>query len=255
MHQIALEVKRRGLKIAVIGIPKTIDNDIGYCERTFGFTTAVAIAEDAITCAHVESKGAPYGIGLVKLMGREAGFIAAAATVASQEVNFTLVPEVPFALDGECGFMAVLRKRLLARQHAVIVVAEGAGQNLFSKSNCACDASGNVKFQDIGVYLKDQINCYFAEHGPAVNIKYMDPSYLIRSVPANTEDDILCDQYARRAVHAAMAGKTDMLIGHVCNTFVHVPLEMAVAEKRRMSVEGELWSAVLSATGQPRTFR
>lgn len=253
-QQIFEEVTRRGLKIAVVGIPKTIDNDIQFCDRTFGFTTAVDEAQKVLNCAHVESKGSPYGVGLVKVMGREAGFIAAAATLASQEVNFTLIPEVPFALDGEGGLLAVLRRRLLDRRHAVIAVAEGAGQELFQAAPAERDASGNVKLQDIGLYLKERIAAYFAAHGPEVSVKYIEPSYIIRSVPANSEDDILCDQFARRAVHAAMSGRTGMMVGQMNATFVHVPLALAVGQTRRVLEEGELWASVLAATGQPRRF-
>jgi len=253
-HSIHEEIDRRGRRISVVGIPKTIDNDIYYCDRSFGLVSAIAEAQKVLTCAHVEARGARNGIGLVRVMGRGAGFIAAGATLASQDVNFCLVPEVPFALHGDQGLLPVLRRRMLERQHAVIVVAEGAGQHLFQDSPEHRDASGNVKFQDIGVYLKQQIVAYFQEHGPKVDVKYIDPSYIIRSVPANCEDSILCDQFGRRAVHAAMAGKTDVLIGHMSGTFVHVPIPMAIGEKARMSVEGELWTGVLASTGQPKRF-
>jgi len=250
-HAIAEEVRRRGMPTAVVGIPKTIDNDIEYCDPSFGFNTAVAEAQRVIDCAHAEAKGARNGIGLVKLMGRESGFIAAAATVASQEVNFVLVPEVPIVLDGERGLLATLRQRMLQRHHAVIVVAEGAGQDLFGSRTLERDASGNVRFQDIGPWLKQRILEYFQQKGPAVEVKYFDPSYLIRSVPANAQDDVLCDQFARRAVHAAMAGKTDVMVGHMAGTFALVPLAMAVGRKRRLQVQGEFWAAALAATGQP----
>jgi 6-phosphofructokinase 1 len=253
-HAMCEEIERRGRKIAVVGIPKTIDNDIRYCDRSFGLVSAIAEAQKVLTCAHVEARGARNGVGLVRVMGREAGFIAAGATLASQDVNFCLVPEVPFAMHGELGFLPVLRRRMLERHHAVVVVAEGAGQQLFQDLPEHRDASGNVRFQDIGVYLKQQIVDYFKEHGPRVDLKYIDPSYIIRSVPANCEDSILCDQFGRRGVHAAMAGKTDVLIGHMSGTFVHVPIPMAIGEKAHMSVEGELWTGVLASTGQPRRF-
>ncbi|MGD0516640.1 MAG: ATP-dependent 6-phosphofructokinase [Thermoguttaceae bacterium] len=253
-HRIYEECSRRGAKIAIVGIPKTIDNDIQYCSRSFGLVSAVEQAEKVIDCAHVEAKGAVNGIGLVKVMGRDAGFIAANATLASQDVNFTLIPEVPFALYGEKGFLNVLRQRMLLRKHAVIVVAEGAGQDLLAVEKVERDASGNVKYGDIGVFLKQEINRFFAQQGPNIDLKYIDPSYIIRSVPANCDDSILCDQYARQAVHAVMAGKTDVLIGYQCNTFVHLPISLATAEKRRVEVEGELWTSVLAATGQPRFF-
>jgi len=254
-HAIVEEVRRRQATIAIVGVPKTIDNDICYCQETFGYQTAIEYAQKVIDCAHVEAKGAPRGIGLVKVMGRAAGFIAAGATLASQQVNFTLVPEVPFALDGPRGLLQTLAARLDGRGHAVIVVAEGAGQELFQQDVQRHDASGNVRFDDVGTLLKSRIVEYFKQLGKPVNIKYIDPSYIIRSVPANCQDSILCDQLARRAVHAAMAGKTDVMIGHWNNAFIHVPIPMAIGQSRQMDPEGELWTTLLGVTGQPREMR
>jgi 6-phosphofructokinase 1 len=250
-HQIAEEVCRRRLKIAVVGIPKTIDNDLPFVWRSFGYGTALEKAREAINCAHTEAHDAPNGIGLVKLMGREAGFIAAGATLASQEANFTLIPEVPFPLEGEGGLLDALRKRLLARRHAVIVVAEGAGQHLFDKARTERDASGNLKLNDIGVFLRDRIVQYFKTADMPANVKYIDPSYIIRSVPANSDDALLCNSMARAAVHAAMAGKTGVLIGVEHSVFIHVPIATAVATKKRLSPEDPLWTSVLESTGQP----
>ncbi len=253
-HNIAQEALRRGSKISVVGIPKTIDNDINFVWQSFGYQSAIERAKDVIDSAHVESKGAPNGISIVKLMGREAGFIAAGATLASQEVNFTLIPEVQFALDGENGFLEALYRRMLARGHAVIVVAEGAGQELVPGEETARDASGNLLQQDIGYFLKLRINAFFAERKCTANVRYFDPSYYIRSVPANTLDALLCDQMARSAAHAAMAGKTDILIGYWYGLHVHVPLPTVTAGKRRMSADGDLWRSVLACTGQPPRF-
>jgi 6-phosphofructokinase 1 len=253
-HRIYEEVTRRGLRIAIVGIPKTIDNDIAYCQQTFGLMTAVEKADEILRGAHIEARGAINGIGLVKVMGRDAGFIAAFATLASQEVNFTLIPEVPFALDGEDGFLAALRRRILDRRHALILVAEGAGQSLFDTREVRCDASGNRLHQDIGLLLKQEIIDDFASHRIPIALKYIDPSYIIRSTAANCDDSILCDQFARRAVHAAMAGKTDVLVCSWNRHFIHVPIAMVVAERRRIDPEGELWNLVLSTTGQPARF-
>lgn len=250
-HALHLEAERRGYPLAVIGIPKTIDNDIQYVWRTFGFSTAVEEAAHVIDSAHAEAKSVLNGIGLVKLMGREAGFIACGATLASQDVNFTLIPEAPFQLEGEGGFLQVLKRRLLARRHAVIVVAEGAGQDLIGGPEPGLDASGNRKLKDVGVFLKDRIVEYFAAEGMPVGMKYFDPSYIIRSCVANKDDALLCDQFARNAVHAAMAGRTDVVIGIWYNVFVHVPIPMATERKRHVLPSGEVWSAVLAATGQP----
>ena len=253
-HDIAEEIKKRCLPISIIGIPKTIDNDIMHVDRTFGMSTAIDMADDILDCAHNEAHGMFNGVGLVKVMGRDAGFIAAGATLVNQEVNFTLVPEIPFALDGENGFLNLLRKRLEKRAHAVVVVAEGAGQDLM-KATGEKDASGNVKHSDIGIFLRDQINAGFKGIKMPVNVKYFDPSYFIRSVAANSGDSWLCDQLARNAVHAAMAGKTDVMIGSWNSSFTLVPIPLATGEKKRIQPDSDLWMSVLAATGQPREMR
>jgi 6-phosphofructokinase 1 len=252
-HAIAEEAQRRQYPLAVVGIPKTIDCDILYCDRTFGYTTAVEKAQEVLHLAHTEARAVPRGIGLVRLMGRESGFIACGATLVCQEVNFTLIPEVPFALHGERGLLAALDQRMAARGHAVIAVAEGAGQDLFT-GDPGTDASGNRKLHDVGPFLKQQIVDYFKAKGCPVDVKYIDPSYIIRSVPANAEDAFLCDFLARCACHAALAGRTDLMIGFRNNTYIHVPIPMAVERKRRVNPEGDLWSAVVSATGQAPRF-
>ncbi len=250
-HAIHEELEKQGMKIAVVGIPKTIDNDIDYVWKTFGFDTAVEISRQVLDSAHVEAIGAPNGIGLVKLMGRDSGFIAANATIASLEVNFTLIPEVPFDLHGKGALLEALEQRLSEREHAVIVVAEGAGQNLITGDKGEKDASGNIRYKDIGIYLKDEITRYFKEKDIPLNLKYIDPSYYIRSVPANGSDSIFCDNLGRRAVHAAMAGKTDIVIGLWHNAFTHVPIPIAVANRKKIDPERGLWMSVLEATGQP----
>lgn len=250
-HAIAQEALRQGVPLAVVGIPKTIDNDIHFVQRSFGFATALEKAKEVLDGAHVEAKGAPNGLAIVRLMGRNAGFIAAGATIASQEVNCTLIPEIPFELDGADGLLAFLKERILRKAHAVLVVAEGAGQHLFESERKERDASGNPRLHDIGIFLKDRIGEYFEAEGVPISIKYLDPSYLIRSVPANSADSVLCDQMARMAVHAAAAGKTDLLIGYIHNYFVHVPISAAVANTKHLNPEGDLWMAVIATTGQP----
>jgi 6-phosphofructokinase 1 len=250
-HQIAVEAQRRSAALAVVGIPKTIDNDLPFVWRSFGYSTALEKAREVIDAAHIEARGAWNGIGLVKLMGREAGFIAAGATLASQEVNFTLIPEVCFPLEGKRGLLETLKRRIAARQHAVVVVAEGAGQHLIPDDRVERDASGNLRLHDVGVFLKNRITEYFKADGMSCNLRYLDPSYLIRSVPANSDDALLCDALARNAVHAAMAGKTDVLIGLIHTAFIHVPLPRVAESRKRLSPAGELWMGVLEATGQP----
>jgi 6-phosphofructokinase 1 len=253
-HAICEEIRRRNRKIAVIGVPKTIDNDIDYVYKTFGFDTAVGKAREVLDCAHAEAVGAPNGIGLVKVMGRDSGFIAAYATLANLEVNFCLVPEVRFELFGKGAFLDLLETRLKEREHAVIVVAEGAGQDLIEAGDSRRDASGNVLHDDIGEFLKEKIEEYFASKKNPVNLKYFDPSYIIRSGPANASDCIFCDNLARNAVHAGMAGKTDLVIGLWHGVYVHVPIPLAIRERKRIRPAGSLWSHVLEVTGQPMSM-
>jgi 6-phosphofructokinase 1 len=247
-------IAERGAKIAVVGVPKTIDNDIMFIDQSFGFQTAVAEATRAIRAAHAEAEASPNGIGLVKLMGRHSGFIACYAALAMSDTNFVLIPEVPFELEGAGGFLNVVRQRLETRGHAVIVAAEGAGQHLVT-GRYATDASGNAKLQDIGVYLKQRLVDYFASIGMECNLKYIDPSYEIRSVPANPFDSVYCIRLAHNAVHAAMSGRTEMVVGRWNGRFVHVPMAMAVRERYCVDTSGDLWTSVLEATGQPREFR
>jgi 6-phosphofructokinase 1 len=253
-NELFQEARRRGYALSVVGIPKTIDNDVPFVSRTFGYLTAVEEAGKVLSMAHTEARSVENGIALVKLMGRHAGFIAAGATVACQDVNFTLVPEVPFKLDGARGFLAALKERILQRSHALIVVAEGAGQDLFTDNEVRRDASGNIKSKDIGVYLRERIEAYFKSEKIPVVMRYIDPSYLVRSSPANAEDSILCDLFARNAVHAAMAGKTGLVIGYMHNLFIHVPIELLASRTKVMEPDSLTWNAALSATGQPERF-
>jgi 6-phosphofructokinase 1 len=254
-HDIHKEIEKRKLKISIAGIPKTIDNDIDLIQKSFGFETAFSIANDIIKNAHNEASGAFNGIALVKLMGRDSGFIAASAALAIQEVNFVLIPEITFDLYGQRGFLRVLKKRLEERQHSVIVVAEGAGQDFFETKGKDKDASGNVKHQDIGVYLKEKISEEFKHKGFPYSIKYIDPSYIIRSSPANANDSKFCNLLAQNAVHAAISGKTDFVVGFWNNQFTLMPITMVVAKRKKIDVESELWWNVLEATGQPISMK
>lgn len=242
--------RERNLPISVIGIPKTIDNDIHMVSRSFGFDTAVDVATHVIQAAHNEAAGFPNGIGLIKLMGRYSGFIAATAALAQQDANFVLIPEVDFDLHGQNGLLARLHQRLDSRGHAVIVVAEGAGQKYLDDGDSQLDKSGNLKLKDIGIFLKESITDYFREKGIDISMKYIDPSYTIRSLRANANDSVFCGFLARDAVHAGMAGKTGMLVGHWNGSFVHIPMSLSTGRRKQVNPKGKLWHTVLEATGQ-----
>lgn len=250
---ISAAARAAGLQLAVIGIPKTIDNDILFVDRTFGFSTAVSLARQALDAAHAEAHGAFNGVGLVKLMGRESGFIAAQASLASGEANFVLVPEVRFELDGPNGFLAHLHRRLVTRRHALVVVAEGAGQEFLDaeKEQRGVDPSGNQRLGDIGRYLRGAIERYFKEREIAITVRYIDPGYTIRSAPADASDAVYCQELGQNAVHAAMAGKTDMLVGRIHSSQVHVPIAAVTGGRKKLRPDSALWRSVLQSTGQP----
>ncbi|MBE3199785.1 MULTISPECIES: ATP-dependent 6-phosphofructokinase [Parafrankia] len=251
---IADVVTERGEKIAVVGIPKTIDNDIPYIDQSFGFQTAFAKAAESIRAASAEATSAPGGVGVVRLMGRHSGFIACYATLAKSDADVVLIPELPFTLEGERGLLTYLRRRVEKRGHAVVVVAEGAGQDLVEGLPESSDASGNRKLFDIGPELSRRITDHFAEHGTELNLKYIDPSYHIRSVPANPYDNVYTIRLAHAAVHAAMSGRTEMVVGRWRRRFIHMPIELAVSHRNQVDPAGDLWMSVLEATGQPYRF-
>jgi 6-phosphofructokinase 1 len=238
----------------VVGVPKTIDNDIHFIDRSFGFESAYAASVDVIRAARVEATGARDGIGLVKLMGRHSGFVACNAALASTDADLVLIPEVPMHLEGDGGVFEYVTRVLDRQGHAVIVVAEGAAQDLL-QSEQGADKSGNAKLGDVGVYLRDRITQHFKQEARDVTLKYIDPSYAIRSVPASPSDSVYCWNMARNAVHAAMAGNTEMLIGRWHGRFVHVPMPLATRSRKQVDPGDEIWTSVIEATGQPRQFR
>ncbi|MHB8138337.1 MAG: ATP-dependent 6-phosphofructokinase [Smithellaceae bacterium] len=255
-EKLSAVITERGARIAIIGIPKTIDNDLNMIEKSFGFDTAIGKTVEVIRSAHVEAKGAFNGIGLVKIMGRLSGCITATAALAQGDANFVLIPEVPFDLDGEKGFLKALEVRMKRRGHAVILVAEGAGQELMTQNSIEqkTDASGNIRLQDIGLFLKNAINHHFQESNLEINLKYIEPSYLIRSVPANASDSIYCSSLGQYSVHAAMTGKTGLLVALRKNEYIHLPLSAAISGSR-IDPQGNVWLRVLETTGQPTDMK
>jgi 6-phosphofructokinase 1 len=245
------ETRSRGNRMAILGVPKTIDNDIMFMDRSFGYQTAFAAAFHAVVSAHTEARGARNGLGLVKLMGRDSGFIACSAALATGEANAVLIPEVPFKLEGKNGLLETIEDRIATRGHAVIITAEGAGQDLITDAEHSTDKSGNKLHADIGLFLKERIAAHFKERNIELNLKYIDPSYIIRSVPAAPEDRIFCLNLGRHAVHAGMAGKTGMVVARWHQSFVHLPMSLVTRGRRKVDPTGDLWRSVVESTGQP----
>lgn len=252
-HAIEQEIRRRNLKISVVGIPKTIDNDLCHVGRSFGFESAVYKTTDIVRTAYWEAKGAYRGIGLVKLMGRDSGFITAYASLATPFVDFCFIPESRFVLEGPNGLYAALERRFRKKPWAVLVIAEGAGQHFFER-DAGQDPSGNQKKHDIGQFLRQRVTDHFKSQGDPVKVRYIDPSYLIRGIPAHGTDAIYCAQLAEHAAHAAMAGCSDMVVGSWARSFTHVPLSLATGERQKVELEGDLWQGVLGATRQLEYF-
>lgn len=251
IHEACME---RSLNVAVAGIPKTIDNDVEYIDRSFGFVSAVEAAQAGIRTAKTEAMcNVPNGIGIIKLMGRSAGFLAAFAALGSGDVDLVLVPEVPIVLEGPDGILPFLRQRIKEQKYAVVVVAEGAGEDLLGVSE-ELDAGGNRAKPKIGAYIREAIAKHFESHGEEATIKYIDPSYTVRSVPANGADSLYCMQLAQNAVHGAMAGITGFSVGLVNGRVVYLPIPQLVASSpRSMDPHGTTWERILAMTGQPNT--
>jgi len=252
-YEIFKEIRKRGLKVSVAGVPKTIDNDIAIIDKSFGFDTAVEEAQRAIDSAHVEACSAENGIGLVKLMGRYSGFIAMYATLASRDVDCCLIPESPFYLDGEGGLLQYVEKRLKENKHMVIVVAEGAGQDLIAKSIATSDqqdASGNKLLLDIGLWLTHKIKDYFKSKKMEMTIKYIDPTYMIRAIPSNASDNVYCTLLAHSAIHGAMAGYS-FTVGMVNGRHTYIPFYRVTSTRNKVKVTDRMWARLLSSTNQP----
>ncbi|KAF8388891.1 hypothetical protein HHK36_025572 [Tetracentron sinense] len=249
------EIKRRGLKVAVAGIPKTIDNDIPVIDKSFGFDTAVEEAQRAINAAHVEAESIENGIGVVKLMGRYSGFIAMYATLASRDVDCCLIPESPFYLEGKGGLFEFMEKRLKENGHMVIVIAEGAGQELLSESMHSMDqqdASGNKLLQDVGLWISHRIKDHFTKQSKMViNLKYIDPTYMIRAIPSNASDNVYCTLLAQSAVHGAMAGYTGFTVGLVNGRHTYIPFQHITERQNKVVITDRMWARLLSSTNQP----
>lgn len=244
------QCRRRKLKVSVACVPKTIDNDILLMDKTFGFDTAVEEAQRAINSAYIEAHSAYHGIGLVKLMGRSSGFITMHAALSSGQVDICLIPEVPFKLEGPYGVLEHLEHLIKTKGSAVICVAEGAGQEMLEKTN-ATDLSGNVVLSDIGVYIQQKIKSHFKSIGVHSDVKYIDPTYMIRACRANASDAILCTVLGQNAVHGAFAGFSGITTG-ICNThYVYLPVPEVIKSPRYVNPHSRMWHRCVTSTGQP----
>ncbi|KAF3788756.1 ATP-dependent 6-phosphofructokinase 5 [Nymphaea thermarum] len=237
------EIEKQCLNVSVVGIPGTIDNDIGVIDKSFGFDSAIQEAQKAIRAAHVEAESGENGVGLVKLMGRNSGFIAMYATLASRDVDCCLIPESLFYLEGKGGLFEFMEQRLRQDGHMVMVVAEGAGQGLVPAS-----------FSDVGIWLNDKIKEHFAKKKIVLNLKYIDPTYMIGAIPSNAADNVYCTLLAHSAIHGAMAGYTGFAVGPVNGKHAHIPIHTLIEKQRQVCLADRMWARLLSSTNQP-SFR
>ena len=244
-------VKARSLRIALVGVPKTIDNDIKIIDYSFGFSSAVQAAVSAVNSANVEAKCVKNGIGMVKLMGRDVGHIAMNASLASRDVNICLVPEFKFDLNGEKGLLSyIFEERLRNHGHCVIVVAEGAALGVNDMK--LVKEGEDPRNVDIGLLLKEKILEFNNKNNFGATLKYIDPSYMVRTVPANSADRQFCSVLAQNAVHGAMAGFTNFTSGIIKGVSVNLPIELvANGVKNKLAYEDRSWQRLLASTGQP----
>ncbi|KAK2969919.1 hypothetical protein RJ640_000532 [Escallonia rubra] len=251
--EIFQEIRRRGLKVSVAGIPRSIDNDIPVIDRSFGFDTAVEEAQRAINSAHAEAESAANGIGVVKLMGRHSGFIAMYASLASRDVDCCLIPESPFYLEGPGGLFEYIGKRLRENGHMVIVIAEGAGRELHCK-----DAQFNNRqvdsriSEDVGFWMSAKIKDHFnRQNKMGISLKYIDPTYMIGAIPCNAADRVYCTLLAHSVVHGAMAGYTGFAVGPVNGRHAYIPLNRILEKQNKVVITDRMWARLLSSTNQP----
>ncbi len=253
-HAIYEEIKKRNMPISLIGIPKTIDNDVLWVSKSFGFESSVGKAVEALRCAQSEARSAFHGVGLVKIMGRNSGALTATAAAAMNDIDFVLIPEVPLKLEGEAGLLNAIVRKVLDKGYITIAVAEGAGQDLFSEGEIQKDASGNIKLKDIGKFIQKEISAEFKKRNIELNLKYIDPSYILRAQTTTADDSVFCANLGQNAVHAAMTGKTGCMIGYAHERFTHVPLKAVTLGKKCLDINEPLWLSVLAATGQPSSW-
>jgi len=261
-YRLYQHAKAREKKMIIAGIPKTIDNDMGVIDSSFGFNSAVEQATKAIFSAVTEATcNKPNGVGIVKLMGRHAGYIACHATLASRQVDMCLINEDPFLeTNGPEAMAEYIEKTVQDKGHAVIVVAEGAGNNFLKSLRSGMesvekDAGGNEALSNICDYLIDYLKQHFKQRSKACTVKFIDPSYMIRSVAANASDNVMCLVLAQNAVHGAMAGYTGFTSGLVNNRSVMIPMPVIMATSPSfLNPRGRTWSRVLAATQQPVTM-
>jgi len=253
-RELVVAITKRPWPVAIIGIPKTIDNDIGLIDHSFGFQTAVEETLRAVRAAKVEAACSINGVGVVQCMGRHAGYIAAQVTLASAEVDLCIIPEVPIAIDGSLDVLEHVIRVVEKKGHAVVVVAEGAGENLLGKSE-EFDASGNRRLRPIGPWIKEAIAERLTMRGLGRQVRLIDPSYMVRSVAAYSVDSILCTLLSLAAVHAAMDGYTGVCVALVNGRSVMVPLDLIVeASPRKVDVCSRTYERIVSLTSQPFDF-
>ena len=240
LFEINKEIKKRGLCVSVVGIPKTIDNDLCIIDKSFGFDTSVQEAQRAIQAAKVEIEAFNNAVGIVKVMGRNSGFIAMYSSLASKDVDCCLIPEIPFDIEYDHGVLHYIKECLHKKDKILIVVSEGAGQHYINDPV-------NKNLNDFGIWLCEVVR----SNVPNVCIKYIDPTYTIRAITPNASDSIYCTILAQSAVHGAFCGYTNFIVGPVNGKHAYIPLQMAIHETNTVSEDDRMWFRLISANGQP----
>mmetsp|Transcript_20291 Transcript_20291/g.48093 ORF Transcript_20291/g.48093 Transcript_20291/m.48093 type:complete len:415 (+) Transcript_20291:167-1411(+) len=243
-HLLYEAARKRRLAVSIVGIPKSIDNDVVLFDRTFGFDTAVAKASEVIRNALVEASSCDRGVGIVKLMGRDSGFVAMHAATAADVVDLCMIPEVKVDMKD---VIEHVDATLAKKKYMVIAVAEGAGQELVSTGKQ--DDTGHTVYGDIGVFLKDTLNKHLKASGGRTF--YIDPSYIIRSVPITPNDHIYCVRLANDAVHTAMRGYTGVCVGAMHNVVCMLPSRLIASGKKKVRPHSSSWQGCVQTCNMP----
>jgi 6-phosphofructokinase 1 len=225
-----LEFHRRGLP--VVGVPKTIDNDIGVTERTFGFDTAVTIATEAIDRLHTTAES-HNRIMVVEVMGRHVGHIATWAGIAGGATR-TLIPEEPFDIDEVCA--ALSRRHQTNRYASIVVVAEGAKPvpGTMEIPEETRDEYGHIRLGGIGNRVAEQI-----EKRTGIETRVSVLGHVQRGGSPTPLDRVLSTRYGFAATDAVHDGAFGSMVALQADQIVTVALEDAVRELK--GVDPALW--------------
>jgi phosphofructokinase-like protein len=226
---LGVATKLHELGVHVVGVPKTIDNDLNATDYTFGFDTAVNIAMEAIDRLHTTAESHHRAL-IVEVMGRHAGWIALHAGLAGG-ANVILIPEQPFSIEKVCDYV---ESRFQSHYAPILVVAEGAvpieGQQALGSRGV--DAFGHARLGGIGEWLAGQIETRTGKEARTTVLGHIQ-----RGGTPTAFDRVLATRFGLHAVDAVAAGDWGQMVALRGTDIVRVPLAEATAVLKTVSPE------------------